>query len=254
MYVSSCHIIYKLKRLSRVFLFYYWFLSQGSIQIGGHFLRFGMGKMRSVWRCGCLGYSSSLAAPQVLWISTLLCSLIVCVLEHLTTALKEKTQAVSLGQSISALFKEMRKESRYLGVFATKTGGQNIKKRLLLIKENQVSQVKEFRAFLCPGSCKNLGSLKSFIWCASQLSGASILYFLILSLLRVHCSWRLQQLTARWAWKWAACLSPYLVPSGLFGSVRSAEYDGLMAATFFVYWEGRQTHRNLGVHSFCFEI
>ena len=36
-------------------------------------------------------------------------------------------------------------------------------KRLLLIKENQISQVKEFSAFLCMGRCKSLGSLKSFL-------------------------------------------------------------------------------------------
>ena len=48
-------------------------------------------------------------------------------------------------------------------------------KRLWLIKENQISQVKEFSAFLCMGRCKSLGSLKSFLWYASQLSGAYIL-------------------------------------------------------------------------------
>ena len=34
-------------------------------------------------------------------------------------------------------------------------------KRLLLIKDNQISQVKKFSAFLCMGRCKSLGSLKS---------------------------------------------------------------------------------------------
>ena len=48
-------------------------------------------------------------------------------------------------------------------------------KRLLLIKENQILQVKEFSAFLCMRRCKSLGSLKSFLWHASQPSGASIL-------------------------------------------------------------------------------
>ena len=59
-------------------------------------------------------------------------------------------------------------------------GNLNIK-RLLLIKENQISQVKEFSAFLCMGSCKSLGSLKPFLSYTSQLSGFSILVFLILS-------------------------------------------------------------------------
>ena len=38
-------------------------------------------------------------------------------------------------------------------------GSQN--QRLLLIKENQTSQVKEFTAFLSARRCKSLGSLKS---------------------------------------------------------------------------------------------
>ena len=44
-------------------------------------------------------------------------------------------------------------------------------KVFLWIKENQISQVKEFSAFLCLGRCKNLGPLKSFISYASQLLG-----------------------------------------------------------------------------------
>ena len=48
-------------------------------------------------------------------------------------------------------------------------------KRLPLIKENQISQVKEFSPFLCMERCKSLGSLKSFLAYISQLSGASIL-------------------------------------------------------------------------------
>ena len=34
------------------------------------------------------------------------------------------------------------------------------------MKENQISQVKEFSAFLGMGRCKSLGSLKSFLWYA----------------------------------------------------------------------------------------
>ena len=49
-------------------------------------------------------------------------------------------------------------------------------KRLLLIEENQISQVKEIGAFLRMGRCRRLGSLK-FISYASQLSWASILSF-----------------------------------------------------------------------------
>ena len=53
-----------------------------------------------------------------------------------------------------------------------KAGSLNIK-RLLLIKENQVSQIKEFGALLCMGKCKHLGLLKSFLLYASQLSRAT---------------------------------------------------------------------------------
>ena len=51
-----------------------------------------------------------------------------------------------------------------------RAGSLNIK-RLLLIKENQVAQVKKFSTFLCMGRCKCLGSLKSFIWLISALWG-----------------------------------------------------------------------------------
>ena len=48
------------------------------------------------------------------------------------------------------------------GVLQERAGGLSIK-RLLLIKENQICQVKEFNAFLCMGRCKSLGSRKSFL-------------------------------------------------------------------------------------------
>ena len=50
-------------------------------------------------------------------------------------------------------------------------------KRLLLIKENQISQFKKFSAFLYMGRCKSLDLLKSFLSRASQPSGASSLQF-----------------------------------------------------------------------------
>ena len=50
----------------------------------------------------------------------------------------------------------------------------------------QTSQVKEFSAFLCMGRCKSLGSLKSFLSYASQLSGASIFWFSVLTLGSSH--------------------------------------------------------------------
>ena len=76
-------------------------------------------------------------------------------------------------------------EPGYIEVLQQRAGSLNIK-RLLLLKENQISQVKEFSAFLCMGKCKSLGSVKSFLWYVPQLSGASFLRFHILSFLRVH--------------------------------------------------------------------
>ena len=106
----------------------------------------------------------------------------------------------SLGDRISTLrdcSKEVRGELGSTEVLQQRAGSWNIK-RLLLIKENQISQVKEFSAFLCMRRCKSLGSLKSFLCYAPQLSGASILCFLILSFLKLH-RWGGCSLTmARW--------------------------------------------------------
>ena len=64
-------------------------------------------------------------------------------------------------------------------------GSKNIK-RLLLIKVNWISQVKESSAHLCMGGYRILGPLKLFLWYALKLSGASIQCFLILNFIRVH--------------------------------------------------------------------
>ena len=53
-------------------------------------------------------------------------------------------------------------EPGYIGVLQQRTGSLKVK-RLLLMKENQISQVKEFSAILCMGRCKSLGSLNSFL-------------------------------------------------------------------------------------------
>lgn len=55
-----------------------------------------------------------------------------------------------------------KEDARNIGVFATKSGSQNIE-IVLLIKENQVAKVKEFSAFLCIGRCKSLDLSKSFL-------------------------------------------------------------------------------------------
>ena len=47
-------------------------------------------------------------------------------------------------------------------VLQQRAGTVNIE-RLLLIKENQISQVKEFSAFLCMGRRKSLGPLRSVL-------------------------------------------------------------------------------------------
>ena len=65
-----------------------------------------------------------------------------------------------------------------------RSGNQNIK-RLLSTKKNLIPQVKEFSTFLCR-RYKILGSPKSCLWYAPQLFGASILCFLILSVLKVQ--------------------------------------------------------------------
>ena len=67
----------------------------------------------------------------------------------------------SLGDSISR--NPERTSLRRGGVepvLQQRLGSLNIK-RLLLMKENQVSDIKEFRTFLCMGRCKSLDSLKS---------------------------------------------------------------------------------------------
>ena len=54
-------------------------------------------------------------------------------------------------------------------------------KRLLLIKESQISQVKEFSNFLCTRICKSLGLLKSLLSHSPPQCGASTLCVHILN-------------------------------------------------------------------------
>lgn len=75
--------------------------------------------------------------------------------------------------------KDLMGVSGYIGDFQQRAGSWNIKK-LLLIKESQISQVKEFIAFLYMGICKTVSSLKPFLWYGPQLSEVSILCFHIL--------------------------------------------------------------------------
>ena len=54
---------------------------------------------------------------------------------------------------------EAKRGPRYIEVLPQKPGSLNIK-RLLLIKENPISQVRELNSFLCMGRRRSLGSLK----------------------------------------------------------------------------------------------
>ena len=54
------------------------------------------------------------------------------------------------------------KEPGYIEVSQQRADSLYIK-ILLLIKENQISQVTEFSVFLCMGKYKSLGSLKSVV-------------------------------------------------------------------------------------------
>ena len=63
----------------------------------------------------------------------------------------------------------------FIGVLQQRPGSQKVK-RLLLMKENQISQGNEFSAFLCMGRCRSLDSLKSFLWYALCLGSVSCLF------------------------------------------------------------------------------
>ena len=78
--------------------------------------------------------------------------------------------------------------SQDIWMFVQQRPGSWDLKSLLVIKENQTSQVREFSAFLSIGSFKSPGWLMLFLGSAPQLSRANVLYFLILSFFRVY-SW-----------------------------------------------------------------
>ena len=76
--------------------------------------------------------------------------------------LAEIFRTSSPGDSISssperAAWRRWVGEPGFIEVLKQRAGSLNVK-RLLLIKENQISQVKEFSVFLCMGRCKSLGS------------------------------------------------------------------------------------------------
>ena len=85
-------------------------------------------------------------------------------------------QAQEIASEMTLIEGQGKGGARLYRSFATKAGCLHIK-RLLLVKENQISQVMEFSTFLCMERYKSLGSVKSFLSYASQLSWASILSF-----------------------------------------------------------------------------
>ena len=73
----------------------------------------------------------------------------------------------SLGDSISSdpertITEKKGEEPNCIEALQQSAGRLNTK-RLLLIRENRITQVKEFSAFLCMGRSKTLGLLESFI-------------------------------------------------------------------------------------------
>ena len=69
---------------------------------------------------------------------------------------KDLSPVYSFSDNSERVLLREREEPADIGVFATKTSCWNIK-RLLLIKENWTSQVKEFSAFLCMGKIQEFG-------------------------------------------------------------------------------------------------
>ena len=96
----------------------------------------------------------------------------------------DKIEGLSPGHSLLENFEGLlqRAKGEDGGVFATPPDS-GITKRLLLIKENQISQVNDISLYR---KIKSVGSLKSFPWYAPQLSGISILFFPFRSSLMAH--------------------------------------------------------------------
>ena len=120
--------------------------------------------------------------------------------------------------------------------FVTKGRCLNIK-RLLLIKENQITQVKGFSAFLCMGRYRNLGSLRQFLSHAPQLPGASA------SILCSHIlSFRSSGLTVGSGYSLMAATWQVFLSEFPQGSPTHHQWwlQSLMTITFFVYQFGKK--------------
>ena len=123
------------------------------------------------------------------------------------------------------LIKEVRERSQVIQCLQQWAGSLNIK-WLLLIKENQISQAKEFSIFLCVERFKSMGSLKSFLWYAPETCQASVLCFYILSFFRAHFRGWLQ-----FWWLLDANILSFLFSSGL-------TISSCLWLKFFAYWYG----------------
>ena len=70
---------------------------------------------------------------------------------------------------------EIKEEPGHMGIFAEKICSWTSKD--YADHKIQASQISDFSTFMCMGRCKSLGSLKSFLTYAPQLSWASTLHF-----------------------------------------------------------------------------
>ena len=169
--------------------------------------------------------------------------------------LAHNTEDLNLGRSISGnserLLRRSKKGSQKIQEFLQQSSGSWGIKRRVLIKEHQIAWVKELSAFRFRERCKSLGSLKSFLWHAPLLSGASILCFHILSFFTVHC-WEWLQFDGCYG-AGILCFLPELPQPSLSGRLSC---DGLVAAhilcwlmcqaAFFHRW---YQELNEGIHS-----
>ena len=93
-----------------------------------------------------------------------------CELSFIWGKMRTAAWEAVLQKALEVVPRRQGKELGCIGVWQQRASSWNIKK-WLLIKENQVSQVKELGAFLHVGRCNSLDSLKSFLWYAPQYLG-----------------------------------------------------------------------------------
>ena len=92
----------------------------------------------------------------------------------------------SLSDSSERLLQGLRGKPGYIVELLQQIPGRNFK-RFLLVKENQISQATEISAFFMCGKMQKSGLLDIVPLICTQLFGASILCFPILSLHGAHC-------------------------------------------------------------------